>query len=215
MLPLLKERTVRVRWGLTVSEYESEVVSLGAGPLGGEHLEPIVAQDAQAKLDERAATGVASMSNLLAANPLRGGPGGGPPSPVTLGVRVSMLEQQLFSLDGPILPSGRGRAEVLVVGPSGIFSQEGLDFVKRDPSGSDQFVPQSAMEVATQAKSDGDMIRERHGNRGGMRRGEQEGVHKPIEIAPMLLSGLGGMGNPTMPMPLSSEIGRGSVPIPS
>ena len=33
MLPLLKERTVRIRWGLTVSEDESEVVSLGAAPL--------------------------------------------------------------------------------------------------------------------------------------------------------------------------------------
>ena len=149
MLPLLEERTVRFRWGLTVSENVSEVVSLGAGPPGVEQLKPVVAQDAQAQLDERAATGVSGMSNLLTANPLRGGPGRGPPSPVTLGVRVSMLEQQLFSLDGPILPSGRGRAEVLVVGPSGIFSQEGLEFVERDPSGSDQFVPQGAMEVAT------------------------------------------------------------------
>jgi len=71
------------------------------------------------------------------------------------------------------------------------------------------------MEVATQAKSDGAMTRERHENRDGMRRGEHEGVHKPIEIAPMLLSGLGGMSHTTMPMPLSSEVGRGGVPIPT
>ena len=127
MLPLLEERTVRFRWDRTVSEKESEVVRLGAVPPGGEQPETVVAQDAQAELDESAATGVASMTNLLAANSLRGGPGGGPPTPVTLGVRVSMPEQQLFSLGGPSSPSGRGRAEVLVVGPSGIFSQDGAE----------------------------------------------------------------------------------------
>ena len=81
MMPLLEERTVRFRRGLTVSENASEVVSLGAGAPGGEQLEPVVAQDAQAQLDGSAATGVASMSNLLAANSLGGRSGGWSPCP--------------------------------------------------------------------------------------------------------------------------------------
>ena len=72
-----------------------------------------------------------------------------------------------------------------------------------------------AVKVSTQAQGNGDMIRERHEERDGMRRGEKEGVHKPIKIAPMILSGPGGMGSAAMTMPLSSEIGRGGIPIPS
>ena len=67
-----------------------------------------------------------------------------------------------------------------VVGRAGIFSQKGLEFVVWDPGGSDEFMPEGAMEVSTKAKRIGDMIRERHEDWDGMRRGEHEGVNKPI-----------------------------------
>ena len=71
------------------------------------------------------------------------------------------------------------------------------------------------MEVSTKAKRNGDMIRERHEDWDGMRRGEPEGVNKPIKVAPILLSRLGGVGHTTMPMPMSSEVGGDRVPNPS
>ena len=81
MLPLLEKRTFRVRWSLTVSEDDTEVACLGAGPPGGEQLQPIVAQDAQSKLDERSGPGVAGMPDLLSSDPLWGGTRGSPPFP--------------------------------------------------------------------------------------------------------------------------------------
>ena len=137
VLPLLENRAFRLRWRRTVAEEDSEVVSLGGNPPGVEQLHSVVAQDAQAQLDEGAATGESGMSNLWTAYPLRGGPGCGTPSPVTLGVSTGMLEQEPLSLDGPFTPSGRGRPEMPVVGRAGILSQKGLEFVVWDPGGSD------------------------------------------------------------------------------
>ena len=108
MLPLLENSAFRIRWRLTVAEDDAEVSSLGEGPPGVQQLHPVVAQDAQAQLNEGAATGESGMPYLLTANPLRGGPGCGSSSPVTLGVSIGMLKQQPFRLDGPIAPSGRG-----------------------------------------------------------------------------------------------------------
>ena len=72
---------------------------------------------------------------------------------------------------------------------------------------------QSAMEVPSDAEGHRDMIGEGHDGREGMRRGKVSGVHEPIKVAAMLLSGAGSVCDAAMPVPLGREILRGNVPI--
>ena len=69
------------------------------------------------------------------------------------------------------------------------------------------------MEVASEAEANSDMVGERHERQEGLRRGDEGGVHEPIKVAAMFLSGRSGVGNSAVPVPLGGKVLGGYVPV--
>ena len=74
-------------------------------------------------------------------------------------------------------------------------------------------MPQGKMEIAAEAEANSNMVGEWHERQEGLRRGEEGGVHEPIKVAAMFLSGRGCVGYATVPVPLGGKVGRSYVPV--